>query len=297
MGQPVQVLEGGGEARKAALFQKRAHTQFDAGRVGQGGAHRAALAQRLRHHILALVFGHQRIDRGVAGSVDVGHQIAHPVAVDAVAKGHLRRHFVPFGHGHLTHIVAEAGKFGVLAVVPGRRGPAPHIQPGQGFLVLPVADDDFAAQTHARADEAELPPAVRGLVQIHKVHIDGIPGNVPVELGVELGEGLLQGHQAGDPHFGRGKGVHPRDQTDAVGCGVGLLADGVNLVGCLDDGFEDDIDGNPGRGVQAGGDGAGVVGHLLQDLRAVEMLAAGDKPDFEGWKGFCGHQVSPVAGG
>ena len=57
--------------------------------------------------------------------------------------------------------------------------------------------------THAGADEAELAAAVRGLVQVHKVHIDAVPRQGRVELGMELHQRFVEDREAVNPHFRR----------------------------------------------------------------------------------------------
>lgn len=54
------------------------------------------------------------------------------------------------------------------------------------LFILPVTGDHGMLLTHTCADEAELTTAVRGLVQVHKVHINAVPRQGGVELGVEL---------------------------------------------------------------------------------------------------------------
>ena len=56
--------------------------------------------------------------------------------------------------------------------------------------VLPVADDHLAAQPQPAADEPELAVAVGRLVQVHEVHVDRRPGDVAVELRVQVRERL-----------------------------------------------------------------------------------------------------------
>ena len=45
-----------------------------------------------------------------------------------------------------------------------------------GLFILPVAGHHAVLLAHPGADEAELAAAMRGLVQVHKVHIDAVPG-------------------------------------------------------------------------------------------------------------------------
>ena len=55
-----------------------------------------------------------------------------------------------------------------------------------------MADDDLARETQAGVDEASFPVAVRRLVQVHEVHVDRVPGQVAIELGMEVDEWLLK---------------------------------------------------------------------------------------------------------
>jgi hypothetical protein len=55
-----------------------------------------------------------------------------------------------------------------------------------------VAHDDLPVQPQPAHDEAVLAVAVGGLVQVHEVHVNRGPGQVAVELGVQVGQGLAQ---------------------------------------------------------------------------------------------------------
>ena len=131
-------------------------------------------------------------------------------------------------------------------------------------------------------------------LQVHEVHVDRAPRQVAVELRVEVQEGLLERREAADPHLGRREGVHPEDEPDAACGGVGLGEEGGDLVRRLDDGLEDDAAGDAGRLVERGRDRLRVVRDLLQRLRPVQVLAAGDEPDFGLLQ--VGDHVGPPAG-
>ena len=49
-----------------------------------------------------------------------------------------------------------------------------------------MADDDLAGEAQAGGDEAELAVAMGRLVQVHEIHVDGGPGKLAVELGMEM---------------------------------------------------------------------------------------------------------------
>ncbi len=188
---------------------------------------------------------------------------------------------VALGDGHLAHVVAESGDLRASRIVPGTCGSCPDAQLLLHSLLLPVADDDLAITPQTRADEPELAIAVGALVEVHEVHVDVGPRDVPIELRVQVHEGLVQRGQAGDPHLGRRERVHPGDDADAVGGGVGLHADVMDGLRRGHDRLEDDLDrdllgtGKPLR------DLSGVLIHLLEGLGAIKVLASRHKPQFQ----------------
>ena len=132
---------------------------------------------------------------------------------------------------------------------------------------------------HAGDDVAVLAVAVRGLVLVHEVHVDGVVGNFLVELRVQVQKRLAVLAQAGDPALGRGEGVHPGDDAGAVGIGVGLvegLAD--ERVGDQRR-LPDQLIGELARGVERFDDDPGMLGDMGQAFVAVEILRAGEEPE------------------
>ena len=79
-----------------------------------------------------------------------------------------------------------------------------------------MADDGLARDAQTGLDVAELTVAVRGLVEVHEVEVDVVPGQLDVGLRVQVQERLLQRVEAGDPHLGRAERVHPGDHADDV---------------------------------------------------------------------------------
>ena len=72
-----------------------------------------------------------------------------------------------------------------------------------------MPDDDLAIEPQARVQEAGLAVAVRGLIEIHEVHVDLGPGKVPIELGVQVQKRFAQRGETANPHFGGRKSMHP----------------------------------------------------------------------------------------
>lgn len=109
--------------------------------------------------------------------------------------------------------------------MPGVRRSHPRGDPLMNLAVGPVADDHLSTETQARVDEARLAVAVRRLIEVHEIHVDGSPRQVAVELGVKMEEGLFQQRQPAYPHLRGRKRVHPHHESRAVGCRIGVDAD------------------------------------------------------------------------
>jgi hypothetical protein len=79
--------------------------------------------------------------------------------------------------------------------------------------------------------------------------------------------------------------MHPEDKSGAIGSAVCLQTQGADFLRAGKDGLEDDGIGQPAGRVQLIDNSLRVRGHLFEDLLAIEMLAAGDVPDFglRGW--------------
>jgi len=276
----MQVLKGRSEGAKAALLQEAAHPDLNLGGVPHQLVTRPAGPQVGGHLVGVQIFGDQRVHVGRRGLLDVGSQVAQAVAVHLVAEADLRLHLVALGHGHVAHVVPEAGHLHLLAVGPAAGDPRPGAKLGLHFRVFPVADDHLAVEAQAADHEPVLAVAMRRLVEVHEVHVNGGPGDVLVELGVEVGHRLLQGLQPRDPVLGRGEGMHPGDHAGAVRRGVGRQAYIVDLFRRGQHRLIDDAGGDGGGAVQRAGDGLRVLGNLLQHLRAIERLAADQEPDF-----------------
>ena len=148
-----------------------------------------------------------------------------------VAETLLKLYTVAVGNGHVVHVHTEHQTAAVVGV--GHCGS--HARPyGNSLLslgALPVTDNNLAGNTHAAADMTELDVAVSRLVEVHEVHVDGVPWEVSIILGVEVEQRLLQCLQTLDPHLGGREGVHPGDDTHALLVVVGCLHDGFHLVG------------------------------------------------------------------
>ena len=121
-----------------------------------------------------------------------------------------------------------------------RGGARPDADPLAHARLAPVADDRLPHEAHPRLHERELPVAVRGLVQVHEVHVDLGPGEIAVVLRVQVQEGPLEGGEPGDPHLRRRERVHPGDHADAARARVGLDEHGPDRLRRRRDRLADD---------------------------------------------------------
>ena len=106
-------------APKPPAVMKSRKGDLDAGRLAQGLSVGAARSQR-RHHVVArLVDVNQLVDLLLGNRAHRVAQIADAETVHGHAESNLGRDLVAFGHGHVSHVVAEAGD----PQVPGFRRP------------------------------------------------------------------------------------------------------------------------------------------------------------------------------
>jgi hypothetical protein len=74
----------------------------------------------------------------------------------------------------------------VLRFVVAAGGAGPGTDAGGHGQVLPVPRDRLAGDAQAGLDVRELAVPVRGLVEVHEVHVDLGPREIAVELRVEV---------------------------------------------------------------------------------------------------------------
>ena len=110
----------------------------------------------------------------------------YAVAVHRETELHLRRDLVAFGHSHFAHVIAEARDLGSLPVCPRTGSAHPHADLMLDFVIAPVPHHHLAVEAQAAADEPELAVAVGRLVEVHELHVELGPGDVAVELGMQV---------------------------------------------------------------------------------------------------------------
>ena len=228
-------------------------------------------------HVVVLV--HQRVGVRLADGGHVFGDLVDGVGVHGPAQLDLRLDLVALGDGHVAHVVRHAQYAHVAALhqTHGRAHPVRHAL--LHALVAPMAGDHLALDAHAGDDVAVFAVAMGGLVLVHEVHVDGVVGDLLVELRVQVQKRLAVLAQARDPALGRGEGVHPGDDAGALRVGVGFvegLAD--ERVGDQRR-LPDKLIGQRARGVELFDDDLRMLGHVGEALVAVEVLRAGEEPE------------------
>ena len=145
-------------------------------------------------------------------------------------------------------------------------------------------------------EESGLAVAVGGLVEVHEVHVDGLPREIAVELGVEMEERFFKRGEPAYPHFGWGERVHPQDEAGAGGIGVGGDAEVGDFFGRGEEGFEFEGEREALGFDETVDDGLGVGGDLFERAGAVEMLRTANEPDFGGGEIDEGHGERGIRG-
>ncbi len=235
--------------------------------------------------VLGLVVLDESLDLIVLDLVVRGDEFVDGPGVDGGAEHALGLGLVAFGDGDVTHVVAPTHDLHVLGGVPAGAGASPGADLLGDFRIGVVADDDLARNAEAGDDVAELTVAVRGLVQVHEVHVDGLPRNLLVVLGGQLQQRLGQHFETADPHLSRGEGVAPGDDADDVRVGGGFGHEGLDAVGGLQGRLQDDLGRDLAGRVEEVDHFAGLLGHLAQRFLAVQVLRTDAEPDFLTFEG------------
>ena len=112
------------------------------------------------------------------------HEVADAVGIDGEPEPRFGRDLVALGDGDLAHVVAEAHEPAALPVRPRAGHAHPGADPVLYLRVLQWPTTTLRASRSRVWMIPSLPVAVRGLVEVHEVHVDVGPRQVAVELRV-----------------------------------------------------------------------------------------------------------------
>src|SRR5699024_1880105 len=104
-------------------------------------------------------------------AVDHLDQVVDAPGVHGHAQAQLGLGLVALGDGDPSHVVPEAGELQRVHLGPAGGGAGPAADLGLHAPVARVTDHGLAVDAQAGGDVAELAVAVRGLVQVHEIHV------------------------------------------------------------------------------------------------------------------------------
>ena len=76
-----------------------------------------------------------------------------------------------------------------------------------------MSNDGSASNSQSREDIRVFTISVRSLVEVHEIHIDGIPGDLNIGLNCHVQQGLRENLHPPNPHFCGAEGIHPGDDA------------------------------------------------------------------------------------
>ena len=276
--QGTQVLEVIDGRRGPDLLEHVAHA-----RLLPGGHHQGVvpgIKEFGGHIVAALVVFDQVLDLVILDGPHMGHQFIDRPGVDGDPENAFGLGLVALGHGHIAHVVAPPADLHGIGGIPTGAGPGPGPDSLRHLGIGVVPHDNLAGNAQAGKDVPELAVTVGRLVQVHEVHVDGLPGDFDMVLRIQLEKGLPQLLQSTDPHLGRAEGVHPGHNADAGRVGGGVdheIPDGVRV---LQGRLENQPDRNFAGVVQGLRYVGGLHGHLPQGVLAIEVLGTHCEPEF-----------------
>ena len=230
--QAAQHAEMGNDCLIVAVLQEPLKADLDSGLLRHMSLKLFRISSLQKNVVFAVIFLNQRVHITLRHGIHIFHRIVHAVMIDLPAELDLGFHLVAFGYGNVVHVVADTAD----SDVGGFHHAHSRSHPASQLLLYgragPVAHNYLALDSHTGYDMSIFPVAVRGLIFIHEIHVDGIVGNLLVELSVKMTQRLSVLLQAQNPHLGRGEGVHPGDHARALRilvCRVQGSADGSRI--------------------------------------------------------------------
>ncbi len=221
LAQAAEVLEGGGERAEAAGLEEGPQRRPRSGRrsgATRGGlaAGRAARGRRRRGRSYSATRVSMS-DVGDAGRRQSTRSLT-PQVLTETPKRSSASVLSPSVTATLRMLSPKRASFRIwTAAQPRPRGgTCPLLDRRRTTGLDDVADDGLARDAEPGLDVAELAVAVRGLVEVHEVEVDGPPTAAPrwpACAGAAAASAAAS--RPGDPHLGGRERVHPRDQADA----------------------------------------------------------------------------------
>ena len=170
--------------------------------------------------------------------------------------------------------------------------PHPGRDPLLHLPVGPVSHHNFSLDSHTAHDMAVLSVAMGCLILVHKIHINGVIGNLLVKLGVQMQQRFPVLLQPQDPGLCRGERVHPGDHARTFLIRIRLIKRSSDQFICDQCRFPDHLKRQNARLVQFFHNDPGMPGHIFQTLITVKILRTCAKPKFVVL--YCFHRLPSI---
>ncbi len=160
------------------------------------------VSRQLGYYFIAFgVLVEKGVDVGVGHVVHYGDKFVDAVGVHRHPEAQLRLDLVALRHRDIPHVVPEARQPQSAHGGGALRRSLPGGDTCYGGGVRDVSDHGLTRYAQAGLDVAELSITVRGLIEVHEIHVDLGPRKRHVRLGVQMQQRRPQGIQTGDPHL------------------------------------------------------------------------------------------------
>ena len=169
-----------------------------------------------RHRVAALIVRHLRIDLVICHLSGQIRDLADSPVLNLPAVLDLAFEPVAVRDRDIAHVVAECRHACSVGEPDCLRDLCETADLLNDRLMLIEARHHFMANSELCQDEAVLAVTMCRLIQVHEVHVNGIVRQLLVGLRVKVQKRLLKQLKPLDPHFRRGKCMHPGDDADAV---------------------------------------------------------------------------------
>lgn len=146
--------------------------------------------------------------------------------------------------------------------------------------ICPMPYNNLTLNSHTAYDMAIFPVAMRRLILIHEIHINAVIRNFLIELRMQMTKRLTILLQPQNPHFRRGKRMHPGDNTSALLILICRIQGSPDSRRINQRRLQNHFKGKPSRSVQPLHDLRGMLRHLPQALIPVQILGTCTKPEF-----------------
>ena len=201
--QSAQIPEVGNDSLIVLFLQETLKADLDLRLYGYVTAEFRLVSSLQEDVVFVVILFYQSVGIRLGNGLNRLRDLIYGIRVDLPAKLNLRFYFIALCNCHVSHIVGNPHHADMAALHDAYGGS----HPGGNLLlhlgIAPVAHYNLSLDSHAGYDMPVFPVAVGGLVLVHEVHVNGIVGNLLVELGMQMHQRFSVLLQSQNPGFCR----------------------------------------------------------------------------------------------